>query len=344
MANIYDINGSILYQDMNKWKGKRIWWCGTSIPAGKDPTYSKSYPQLVGEYLGATVYNESLGSSMCRANVRTGDYVNAYAINIMYALTQTLEEKENIINNWDTLKQVMTSVSGYETLTDAMKAEMRRASFDNRLVPYLDGTNPMPDLFVFDHGHNDWKQVYSMPNPDGSGTIPDIELKPTAANISNGLLAQDAFMVANNNAKLVSYYGGLSTIPQSVRNEFIASVNRNCFIGAVNFLCTLILHKNPRARIVFIGNLDNWERAEVWKAQEAIAQSWEFPIVKMWEYTGFSGHYIPGTEHFWSTSGTMAQTMKQIYCRDGIHPGTDTTGVTVDMYARIIANALKNIS
>ncbi len=348
MANIYDIDGNTLYLDTNKWSGKKIWWCGTSIPAGKDPALGvegngMSYPLLVGDLLGATVYNVAAGSSMCRANVRTGDYVNAYAVNILYSLSQTLEEKNSIIANWDTIKQSMTAVSGYETLTDAIKTQAREASFDNKLMPYLDGTNPMPDLFVFDHGHNDWKEVYSIPNPEGAGTIPDIELEPTAANISGNILAEDTYMTANSNAKLVSYFGSLNSIPQAKRNDFIASVNRNCFIGAVNFLCTLILHYNPRARIVFIGNLDNWERTNVWKAQEALSKSWDFPIIRTWENAGFSGHYIPGTEKFWSSSGATALTMKQIYCKDGMHIHTDTTGVSLPMYAQIIANALRNI-
>ena len=38
----------------------------------------------------------------------------------------------------------------------------------------------MPDLFVIDHGHNDWKYR------DANGNI-DIELEPTVENIKNGL-------------------------------------------------------------------------------------------------------------------------------------------------------------
>lgn len=41
------------------WKGKRILWLGTSIPAGGDP----SYPAQVGDKLLATVINNAIGSS-----------------------------------------------------------------------------------------------------------------------------------------------------------------------------------------------------------------------------------------------------------------------------------------
>ena len=327
----------------NYWAGKNIWWCGTSIPAGVDVAIGSegnglTYPELVGQYLNATVINKSLGSSMARANVRTGDYVDVVSHNIIYALSQTTEEKQYLIDNWATIKQVIHDPNTYESLS-AISANVLGASFESRLMPYLDGTYEMPDLFVFDHGHNDWKTIYTMPD----GTTPDTELQPTASNISNDILAEDTYMTDNNNAKLISFFGEISSIPSAKRSEFVASVNRNCFIGAVNFLVTLILSKNPRARIVFIGNLDNWEKPQVQPAQEALANSWEFPLIRVWEHTGFSDHYIPNTSTFWNASGTTDLTMKQIYCKDSVHPHSDTTGETIPMYARIIANALKNI-
>lgn len=348
MANIYDIDGNVLYRDSNQWANKKIWWCGTSIPAGHDqssglPISGLSYPELVAQLLGATVYNVSLGSSMIRANTRTGDYAGGVASSILYSLSQTIDEKEDIISNWSTIKQVLAVVSGYETLTEGIQNTALSSSFENRLLPYLDGTNDMPDLFVIDHGHNDGNVNYSMPNPEGAGTISDMEIEPTLESISSQLLAEDTYMTANSKANLISFYGSLGSIHSADLNAFVASVNRNCFIGAVNFICTLILKYNPRARIVFIGNLDSWERPHVWKAQEKAAASWEFPIIKMWEYTGFSEHYVPGTEHFWANTGTKAFKMKQIYCKDGIHPMTDTTGRSLQVYANTIANALRNI-
>lgn len=329
--------------DANTWQGKKIWWCGTSIPAGKDASIGsestgKSYPEIVGELLGATVINQALGSSMCRANVRTGDYVNALSHNLILSLSQTIEEKQYLIDNWATIRQSLYDPDTYASLS-SVASDVIGSSFESKLTPYLDGTYEMPDLFVFDHGHNDWKTWYTMPD----GTTPDTDLQPTVSNISNNILAEDAYMTANSNAKLISIYGEISAIPQSKRAEFIASVNRNCFIGAVNFLCTYILSKNPRARIVFIGNLDNWQKPQVQPAQESLSESWEFPLIKMWEYTGFSEHYIPNTAKLWDASGTSDLTMKKIYCKDGVHPHSDTTGTTVQMYADIIANALRSM-
>lgn len=78
-------------------------------------------------------------------------------------------------------------------------------------------------------------------------------------------------MTANNNEKLESFFGDVSGIPSAELVAFIASVNRNCYIGAMNFLCTLILHYNPRAKIIFIGNLDSWRRTDMKEAQEYVA-------------------------------------------------------------------------
>lgn len=330
--------------DSSYWYGKNIWWCGTSIPEGRDTALDSegsglSYPELVGQILGANVYNEALGSSMCRANVRTGNFVHGKAANIIRALTMTTEEKQNLITNWDTIRQVLDDPNTYPTLDTTQQAVALGATFEQRLMPYLNGTKPMPDLFVIDHGHNDWKSFYTMPD----GTTPDTELKPTVENIANNVLAEDTYMTANNNAKLISFFTEISNIPSAKRAEFIASVNRNCFIGAVNFLCTLILSKNPRARILFIGNLDNWEKPQVQPAQEYIASSWNFHLIKMWEYLGFSGHYIPNTATYWDDEGTTDLTVKEIYCKDGVHPHSDETGEAIEIYAHTIANVLKNI-
>ena len=337
--NILDKAGFV-----NKWSGKTIWWCGTSIPYGKDQALGSegsglTYPEMVGELLGAKVCNEALGSSMARANVRTGDYVNAMSYNLLLSLSQTLEEKQYIINNWSTIRQSLNDPNTFETLTNDMQTSALGATFEARLMPYLDGTYEMPDLFVFDHGHNDWKSFYTMPD----GTTPDTELEPTVDNITNNILAEDIYMTANNNAKLISFFGEVGNIPSSKLASFIASVNRNCFIGAINFLCTLILSKNPRARIVFIGNLDNWAKPQVQPAQESLASSWNFPLIRTWQYLGFSNHYVPNSATFWNSEGTTDLIVKDIYCKDGVHPHSDTTGTAMELYTHIIANMLRSI-
>ena len=204
----------------------------------------------------------------------------------------------------------------------------------------------MPDLFVIDHGHNDWKYK------DKNGNI-DIELEPTVENIKNGFLAEDIYMTANNYENLKKYFGDLTDIPQNRLEEFVASVNRNCFKGAVNFILTLILKNNPHARIVFISNYEyengyNKAYSNVVDAQISLAKEWCFPIFEIYKYLGYSDKIIPGSKGYmastypnYSFDGDV--TMYEIYNVDKVHPSSDTTGTANNIYAGLIAEFLKTI-
>ncbi|MBR6517064.1 MAG: hypothetical protein IKT40_09545 [Bacilli bacterium] len=335
----------------NYWKGKTLWWCGTSIPAGSDATLGSeetiagNYPTHVGNILKCSVINKSVGGSMCRANVRTGDYNGVNFSNITSALTMTNEEIENFITNYNEIRKLsgnITNPSFTETLSESDKRNLRAASFEKRLMPYLDGTYPMPDLFVFDHGHNDFKYTKS----DGTS---DIGLQPTRANILSGELAEDVYMTANNNEKLVSFFGSLNNVEGWKLDKLICSLNRNCYIGAVNFLITLILSKNPRARIVFISNYEyeNGERtnyAPLIEAQESLAESWAFPLCKVYQNLGYSSHIIPGTKDFWASEGYNFEydiSPYYVYNPDTVHPHSDVSGTANKIYAGVISEFIK---
>ena len=122
------------------------------------------------------------------------------------------------------------------------------------ILPYLDGSKPMPDLWIIDHGHNDWKYR------DSSGNI-DIALQPTRENIDSGELAEDVYMTETINGvpyyRLQSYLGSFDNINPAKLDDFICSLNRNCYYGALNFMTTLILVHNPQARFMMIGNYSN---------------------------------------------------------------------------------------
>lgn len=349
---VEDLQEQVENKETNRWAGKTIWWCGTSIPAGKDATIpgagetiAGNYPTEVGNDLGATVINKAVGASMCRANVRTGNYVGANFSNITSCLSMTKEEIENFISNYATIKDVLTG-NPPETLDATYLARLRAASFEDRLLPYLNGTYPMPDLFVIDHGHNDFKYTLS-----GGGS--DIGLQPTIANIG-GELAEDVYMTQNNNAKLESFFGSLANIPTAQKAAFIASVNRNCYIGAVNFIVTLILHYNPHARIIFISNYE-YENGDhplyspLIPAQESIAKSWAFPLCEIYKYLGYSNHIIPGSMAWFNTTypaqtpATTDITVYRAYLPDGIHPHSDITGDANNIYAGIISEFIRKI-
>ena len=312
---------------VNYWTSKKIWWCGTSIPAGSDSTLGSEetiagmYPKQVGINLGATVYNEAVGGSMCRANVRTGDYNGANISNITSALSMTEEEVESFIANYDTLRQLPKNNAWPSTLSSSNLSRLRNASFEKKLLPYLNGTKQFPDLFVIDHGHNDWKYNKS----DGNS---DITLEPTLANIQSGELAEDTYMTANNNENLEKFFGSLADIPSGKKEAFVASVNRNCYIGAINFIVTLILKYNPHARFVFISNYefengDGPGYAPLINAQESLAKSWAFPLCEVYKYLGFSNHIIPGSMNWFNTEyPSVTAATSDVTCFRAYNPDT----------------------
>lgn len=229
------------------WAGRNMLWLGTSIPAGRDPEAGEgtgsTYPALVRTLLGATGTNEARGSSCVRINSSTGQYTGMKFAHFLRALTRTQAECEDIITNWANYKGYY---SAHETLTTDEIAALRSHSFEQILLPYLNGTEDMPDLFVVDHGHNDT-------NPRGVDGLSDLWIEPTLEMIQSGILAEDTYMTANNYAHLkTALNNDLSGITDKA--AFAASLNRNCFKGAMNFLITLILTYNPYARVVIVGD------------------------------------------------------------------------------------------
>ena len=136
------------------WTEKKIVWLGTSIPAG-----DKNYPAYTARKLGAQVFNESVGSSMVRTGHTTITEEDPYGWNglswenCIYSLTQTIAQKNELINNWDYWKTKL-AYNPPDVLTDEIKAKILDSSYENKLQRHLG--NNRADLYVFDHGHNDW--------------------------------------------------------------------------------------------------------------------------------------------------------------------------------------------
>ena len=169
--------------------GKRILWLGTSIPAGNqgavvtidDVQYVNAYPNMIAQLLGCSVINNAIGTSTARtgeaSRVSADDPMGIGYLHWQIAtrcLTQTIAEKQSIIDDWDTKWGPNGTLHLYgapATLSDDAKATILRSSYENLLTPYLDGTNAMPDLFVIDHGWNDGS-FYDATTGDQMAEIP----------------------------------------------------------------------------------------------------------------------------------------------------------------------------
>ncbi len=144
----------------NFWRGKKIVWFGTSIPAGGlyGLDNANTYPNRLGKILGATVYNEAVGSSSLVGKRKSLiSETNPYGVNPNFevasrSMCTTEREKEWIINNFNN-NAVFTSNVPTE-LSESDKQFIKSCSYETKLDKYLTAKT-LPNLFVFDHGHND---------------------------------------------------------------------------------------------------------------------------------------------------------------------------------------------
>jgi hypothetical protein len=173
--------------DLIKWNGKTVLWLGTSIPAG-DTT--GSYPKEACNKIGANCYNQALGSSMIRKARKDGSYVGLSYQLLTNSLSQTIAEKNSIISNWSTIQP--TLVAGAPADITPYIPLMLSASYENRLVPYLNGTFPAPDLIVIDHGYNDYQCAVLSGTQDNTT---DFTTVPTPRNDRNYFLGAINYIV-----------------------------------------------------------------------------------------------------------------------------------------------------
>ena len=153
-------------RNLQSWRGKKLVWLGTSIPAaGKyDIDNPKSYPIMVGDLLGATVYNEAVGSSAlhCKdpsrinANNPYGFLNNFEAVS--RCLTNSTEEMEWIIEHFNDANVFTSNVPA--SLSNDDKDFIRSCSWEEKLQKYFNASD-FPDAWIIDHGHNDIPSVAS---------------------------------------------------------------------------------------------------------------------------------------------------------------------------------------
>lgn len=166
-----------MYGAENYWAGKKIVWFGTSIPAGQALIngVAQSYPELIGNTLGATMYNEAVGSSGVRAGhygYITGNdplgYAGLYYESLLRSLSLSSTEKQAIFDNWATWKTIIPTAP--DTISAENQVFYKNCSWDIKLAKYLSGGSVgQVDLYVFDHGHNDAGYGY---NYDALTTVP----------------------------------------------------------------------------------------------------------------------------------------------------------------------------
>jgi hypothetical protein len=279
----------------SNWVGKTILWLGTSIPN------SSEYPERACAQNGATCINNAMGSSPIRASKIDGGYTGLDYANYAYGLTQTYAEKNYFIANYATIKTGLQNAPA--TLSATEQTNIINSSYEYKVLRYLNGTLPMPDLWVLDHGYND----ANFPDDDAT----------------------------------------FQTIP-AVYND------KRYFIGAYNFIISLILQYNPHQRIAISGHYENQYRPRIVKAQQIVADYWQIPILKLHEKTMWSQKLIPGTAALWSQSPylewsagqdtTKDMTALRVWLPDALHPRTDPTNRAQTLLSEIEGKWLNDLN
>jgi hypothetical protein len=291
--------------------GRRLLWLGTSIPAGYPFEGGASYPARVAAKLGATVNNQAQAASPARIGVvarRTATdpygWTGSNWLNVALSLAMTVAEKNDLIDNWGSKWRDLLGGDGKpNVLDDPTKALWRGCSYENRLIPYLAST----DLFIFDHGHNDWSM-----NPGGG---------------SDGALAgpDGGDMLYLPSAANPPAYPDPLTGADPTRD-------RSTFRGAMAFLIDKILAANPRARIAFVGHYEDspGRKPNIVVGQKAVAADWDFPLIPLWSLTGWSNQTI-------KSGPSAGKRLTEVWMPDDLHPGSDATGEANALIANILA-------
>lgn len=285
------------YLSENYWKGKKIVWFGTSIPAGVvnagESGGNGAYPTRIGKMLGATVYNESVGSSCARAGsyhaIADNDpmgWSGMGAISVMLSLSLSSAEKQDIIDNWDsTWKYIIGDPDSYDPTKIATYLS---SSWDQNLAKYLTGGSVgQCDLYVFDHGYNDGVSTYGFSDlNEEPATQDDRTYWRGAMNFLIGKILAD-----NPKAKIL-----------------------------------IIGHYNYGADAFSRGA--NWSGKYVCDAQKDYAESWGMTCVETWKLLGLSMNNI-------DVNGTPTPVIFARY-PDHLHPASDATGYELQRYAEAL--------
>ena len=292
--------------------GKKILWIGTSIPKGSG---ENNYPRMVAEVLGCEIYNNAQGGSratMTETPIWTNleDFEEKYEYTQGYCLSGTVKEIDAKYR--DLLKEIKhkdgTAIS--DSKVEAWLNSFKENSFENILIPYINGKVASCDIIVFDHGYNDHKNIVreglKYPNADGS--------------LPSGL----------------DWYNSIAYGKQNYVDTY--QLGKYSYIKAMSFLIEECRKINPNIKII-IGNYFAtkspsiaWEHPDeeggihctelILSANKALSAMWDLDIVNVYKYTGLDNE--------WNFDAFKA------FCPgDYIHPHNDTTGES----NRVIANA-----
>lgn len=325
-----DNNVNILsdkYNDLieNYWTGKKIVYFGTSIPA-------QGYPQIVGEKLGATMFNQAIGASMMRIGVYNTDdelgddlgLTGVYFTNALLSMSMAQEERKKMFICWtaERRKQWLKDNKGYrdEQLTNVKGySEYMAGAFqeDDSDETSNNPSSKPSDIFAGNGTtYKEYrKRCYSACWDNSDNIEGDIEfITDKITEHIDGRM--ENYLSGENKADLYIFDHFRNDSSESSTDNFLKiptpTNDRRYAIGAFIYLVQLIYLRNPNAKIAMVGHFDNddvkVQLGHVWEVQEKASKYFGLPLLKLWEKLGIRCSFSVTTQGYWGADNQWHET------------------------------------
>lgn len=336
-----------------------VLWLGTSIPAGDiniDPQQNNTYPKMVGDALGFNVYNMAKAGSFVSWYAQAPSWTTSAQVEAEFATGYCLSAtRQELYDKYYNVLETIRQNEGLSTTwRDNYLNDFMDSSYETRIIPYIDGTIAKCDGVVIDHGFNDRANIFGVCGQHvtadkdsisvwGPGSGADgVEYPVTGGNAGWWWLTH----LADGR-----YYDGevyMNTI-YAVANGLAGDSTggmRGEYFGAMAYIIAKIQQVDPRIRIV-IGNyfsqdygaalgdgMSSFQTKYILQANQSIADYYGFPCVNVYKHTGLRNRTIRKPD------GTTISDMYW-FCPDGVHPSSDTTGLSNTIIASAYVAQIK---
>lgn len=339
----------------------KVLWLGTSIPAG-DP--DNNYPSMVGEMLGFEIHNMAQAASCLHWDPTPPTWTTSAEVEANRTAGRCLTATRQEIRDkfYTVLDNIRRSEGLSTTWRDNLIAEFQEASYETRVIPYLDGTIASCDTVVIDHGFNDMMAIYNECVQHANTAKDETSYWPDDVAASMGLPSGIAYptpdgvkgwywltnLSTGRDYNADTFMSTIYTTALGLMDGYADTTFRYEYFGAFMFLIAKIMKVNPRARIVvgnyfsqncgdFIDSRSSWLTKYVLEANQQLANWLGYLCVNTYKYTGLRNRLIVKPD------GTQVYDMYLFCPADGVHPSTDTTGESNRLLAGIYINALRGL-
>ena len=336
-----------------------VLWLGTSIPSGDisiDPQQNNTYPKMVADALGFELYNMAKAGSMVSWYPATPNWTTSAQVAAEFATAYCLSAtRQEIYDKYYTVLETIRQNEGLSTTwRDDYLNDFMDSSYETRIIPYIDGTIAKCDGVVIDHGFNDRGNIFNVCNQHITADKDSISVwgpGSGADGVEYPVIGGNAGWYWLTHLADNRYYDGevyMNTV-YAVANGLAGNDTggmRGEYFGAMSYIIAKIQQIDPRIRIV-IGNyfsqdygtalgdgMNSFQTKYILQANQSIADYYGFPCVNTYKHTGLRNRTIRKPD------GTYISDMYW-FCPDGVHPSSDTTGLSNSIIASAYVAQIK---